>query len=77
MMLLHEQALRQIVKYLSTTSERGIIYDLDPSLGIQCYANAGFAGSWSNAGADNPENVMCTGFIIMYAVCWLPSPLAK
>eukprot|EP00957_Ditylum_brightwellii_P003020 230953-Ditylum_brightwellii.AAC.1 len=69
-MLLYEQALRQIIKYLSTTSERGIIDDLDPILGIQCYVDADFAGSWSKADADNPENVMlCTGFVIMYAGC--------
>eukprot|EP00957_Ditylum_brightwellii_P135922 10367277-Ditylum_brightwellii.AAC.1 len=69
-MLFHERALQCIVKYLSTTTDREIVYDPDPNLGIQCYVNADFAGSWSKADADNPENVMLrTGFVIMYAGC--------
>eukprot|EP00957_Ditylum_brightwellii_P121571 9271324-Ditylum_brightwellii.AAC.1 len=69
-MLSHERALWQIVKYLSTTTDRGIIYEPDPNLGIQCFVDADFAGSWSKTEADNPDNVMsCTGFVIMYADC--------
>eukprot|EP00957_Ditylum_brightwellii_P160662 12230956-Ditylum_brightwellii.AAC.1 len=67
-MLLHKHTLHWIVKYFSTTSDRGIMYDPDPSLGIQCYFDTDFAGSWSKADSDNPENVMpCTGFVNMYA----------
>eukprot|EP00957_Ditylum_brightwellii_P170845 13003591-Ditylum_brightwellii.AAC.1 len=51
-------------------ADRGIVYDPDPNLGIQCFVDADFAGSWSKANTDNPENVMsCTGFVIMYAQC--------
>eukprot|EP00957_Ditylum_brightwellii_P021006 1583558-Ditylum_brightwellii.AAC.1 len=57
-MLSHERALCWIVKYLSTTTDRGIFYEPDPSLGIQCFIDADFAGSWSKEDADNPENVM-------------------
>eukprot|EP00957_Ditylum_brightwellii_P051291 3888845-Ditylum_brightwellii.AAC.1 len=57
-MLSHERALRRIVKYLSTTADREIVYDPDPNLGIQSFVDADFAGSWNKADADNPENVM-------------------
>eukprot|EP00957_Ditylum_brightwellii_P087261 6641949-Ditylum_brightwellii.AAC.1 len=60
-MMSHERAFRRIVKYLSTMTDRGIVYDPNPNLGMQCFFNADFAGSWSNADADNPESVMsCT-----------------
>eukprot|EP00957_Ditylum_brightwellii_P188383 14341353-Ditylum_brightwellii.AAC.1 len=68
--LSHERALRRIIKYLSTTADRRIVYDPNPDLGIQCYVDADFAGSLSKADADKPENVMSrTGFVIMYAGC--------
>eukprot|EP00957_Ditylum_brightwellii_P007807 590725-Ditylum_brightwellii.AAC.1 len=45
-----------------------VLYNPDPSFGIQWYIDADFAGSWAKAGAENPENVMSrTGFIIIYA----------
>eukprot|EP00957_Ditylum_brightwellii_P095725 7293585-Ditylum_brightwellii.AAC.1 len=60
-MLSHERALRMIIKYISTMAGRGIVYDPDPNLGIHCFVDADFAGNWSKADADNPENVMsCT-----------------
>eukprot|EP00957_Ditylum_brightwellii_P038881 2938343-Ditylum_brightwellii.AAC.1 len=49
--LSREWAVRQIVKYLSQTSDRGIIYHPDPKLGIQCYVDADFSGGWSKADA--------------------------
>eukprot|EP00957_Ditylum_brightwellii_P058943 4470200-Ditylum_brightwellii.AAC.1 len=68
--LSHERAVRQIAKCLSVASDRGLVYIPDPSLGIQCYVDADFAGKWNKADADNPENVMSiTGFTIMYAGC--------
>eukprot|EP00957_Ditylum_brightwellii_P176467 13438623-Ditylum_brightwellii.AAC.1 len=65
----------QVLSYVSTTSssttaDRGIVYEPDPSLGTQLFVDADFAGHWSKADADNPENVMSrTGFVIMYAGC--------
>eukprot|EP00957_Ditylum_brightwellii_P001052 83337-Ditylum_brightwellii.AAC.1 len=55
--LSQERAVRRIAKYLSVTSNRGLVYKPNASLGIQCYVDADFAGSWSKADADNPENV--------------------
>eukprot|EP00957_Ditylum_brightwellii_P042117 3189753-Ditylum_brightwellii.AAC.2 len=69
-MLSHERVLCWIVKYFSTTADRGFLHQPDCSLGIQCFVDADFAGSWSKADTDNPENVMlCTDFVIMYAGC--------
>eukprot|EP00957_Ditylum_brightwellii_P204269 15338442-Ditylum_brightwellii.AAC.1 len=69
-MLSHERSLRRSVKYLSTTADRGIVFDPDPNFGMQCFVDAHFAGSWSKADADNPECVMSpTDFVIVYAGC--------
>ena len=68
--LSHEQAVRRIGRYLLGTKERGIYYTPDKSKGIEVYVDAGFAGGWSNADADNPENVLSrTGYVIQYANC--------
>eukprot|EP00957_Ditylum_brightwellii_P059646 4527413-Ditylum_brightwellii.AAC.1 len=56
LMLSHELALKLIVKYLSATVDRGIVYVPNPNLGIQCYVDADFAGHWSKADAENLEN---------------------
>ena len=38
--------------------------------GIECFVDADFAGNWSKAGADNPENCLsCTGYLICIARC--------
>ena len=37
---------------------------------MECYVDAGFAGGWSNADSDNPDNVLSrSGYIISYAGC--------
>eukprot|EP00957_Ditylum_brightwellii_P075665 5750066-Ditylum_brightwellii.AAC.1 len=69
-MLSHERSLRRIVKYFSTMADREIVYDPNPNLGIQCFVDTDFAGSWRKADADNPDNLMShTGFVIIYAGC--------
>ena len=66
----HERAMYRIVKYLISTKDRGIIYSPDPSLGLECFVDADFAGGWLQADADNEENVMSrTGFVPIYAGC--------
>ena len=42
----HERAMYQIEKYLISTKEREIIYSPDPSLGLECFVDADFAGGW-------------------------------
>ena len=69
-MLSHEQAIKRIAKYLKGTSDQGIVYNPDKTKVIECYVDADFAGGWSQADANNPENVMSsTGFAIYYAGC--------
>ena len=68
--LCHERAVRRIGRYLLGTKDRGIVYKHDKTKGIECFVDAGFAGGWSNADADNPDNVLSrTGYVIMYGGC--------
>jgi hypothetical protein len=56
--------------YLCDTCERGIIYKVDKSKGIEVYFDADFVGGWRDADADNAENFLSkTGFVICYANC--------
>ena len=66
----HERAIIRIARYLHATKERGLIYNPDPKLSLECFVDADFAGSWSLADSSNPENVMSrTGYTIRYAGC--------
>ena len=68
--LSHEKAVKRIVKYLSITCERGIIYKPNKSKGIECYADADFAGSWNAEDAADANNVLSrSGYVILYAGC--------
>ena len=59
-----------MVKYLQGSKDKGLIFIPDKSKGLECHVDAGFAGAWSNADADNPDNVLSrTGYIISYAGC--------
>ena len=66
----HERAIIRIARYLRSTKERGVIFQTDPKLGLECFVDADFSGCWSQADADNPDNVMSrTGYIIRYDGC--------
>ena len=66
----HERAIIRIARYLRSKKERGVIFQTHPKIGLECFVNADFAGCWSQADADDPDNVMsCTGYIIRYAGC--------
>ena len=66
----HERAMIRLVRYLKSTKQRGIIYEPKPELGLECFVDADFAGGWTQADADNAEQVMSrTGFVIRYAGC--------
>jgi hypothetical protein len=68
--LSHEQATTRLGRYLAHTKDRGIVYELDKSMGIECYVDADFAGGWNITTSANAGNVMsCTGFVITYANC--------
>ncbi len=66
----HKQAMMQIACYLASMKDRGIVYKPDKSLSLECFVDADFAGGWSQADAENPDNVMSrTGFVICYTGC--------
>jgi hypothetical protein len=69
-MLSHKKMIMRIGRYLLDTRKRGSIYKLDKSKGLECYVDTDFAGGWSQADAENANNVLsCTGYILMYANC--------
>ena len=68
--LSHERAVKTIGRYLLGTKDRGVVYRPDKSKGIDCFVDADFAGGWSKADSQNPENVLSrAGFAIFYANC--------
>ncbi len=66
--LVHEQATTRLGRYLAHTKDRGIVYEPDKSMGIECYVDADFAGGWNITTSANAGNAMSqTGFVITYA----------
>ena len=50
--------------------DKGIIYNVDKSKGLEVYVDADFAGGWSQADAQNADNVLSrTRCIIGYKNC--------
>jgi hypothetical protein len=69
-MLSYEKSIMRIGHYLLNTRKRGIFYKPDIKTGLECYVDANFAGGWSQAEAENAENVLLrTGYAIMYSKC--------
>ena len=68
--LSHEQAIMRIGRYLMGTMDRGIIFEPDPSKGLECYVDADFAGGWTLEDPDDADNVLSRmGYVICYAGC--------
>ena len=68
--LSHEQAATRLGKYLASTQSRGIVYEPNKSMGLECFVDADFAGAWTPETTHDANNVMSrTGFVIMYANC--------
>lgn len=68
--LSHERAVHRIVRYLTTTRDKGMIFKPDKDKGIICHVDADFAGNWNLVEGDNPASVLSrTGFVITYANC--------
>ena len=79
----HEHAVRYIANYLASTSlyvyfpdgnrrltTCRVVYRPNREKFIECSVDANFYGGWSQADADNAENVMfCMGYVITYAGC--------
>ena len=68
--ILHEQAVKRIVRYVLDTINKGMIYRPDTSRGLECYVDVGFSGGSKDGDHESPESVLShTGFVIMYAGC--------
>ena len=66
--LCHERAEKTICKYLLDTNDKGIIFQPDPTKGLECHVDADFSGRWASGEHSNPEAVLSrTGFFISYA----------
>ena len=66
----HELAIIRIVQYLVDNPDRGVIYTVDKSRGLEVYVDADFAGGWDTADSTNADNVISrTGFVIRYSGC--------
>ena len=54
---IHEVALKQVGRYLIGTKEKGIIFNIDESLKIECFVDSDFAGLWA---FEDPQDPICT-----------------
>ena len=68
--LIHEQAVKRIVRYLVKTRDKGIEAKIDESKGIECHVDADFCGNYHKYRSDDPTTLLSrTGFIIFYMNC--------
>ena len=68
----HATAVKVIVRYLSGTKSRGVVYKRPKSLNIECYVDADFAGLYGHESPTNPLSVKSrTGYIISVGGCFI------
>ena len=66
----HAQAIRHICRYLKGTRVKGIEFRPDPTLKLDCYVDADFAGLWQREDEQDPVCVKSrTGFVITLGGC--------
>ena len=57
-------------RYLLGARNQGYLFKPDLKRVVVCYIDAGFAGGWAKADANNSNNALLrTGFVIFYADC--------
>jgi hypothetical protein len=71
----HEQAVKHICRYLKGTMHKGIEFDPDPSLKLDLYCDADYAGLW---GSEDSQDSVCvksrTGYVLTlggYPLLWV------
>ena len=68
--MVHEKAIKRIVRYLKRTPDKGLILSVDKTKGIKCYVDADFAGGFSKANVTNARDCLSrTGYVVKYAGC--------
>jgi len=61
----HEKAVKRIGRYLKGTQDRGMVIRPDPSLGLDLYADADFAGLYTVEDSEDPVCVKSrTGWVV-------------
>ena len=66
----HELSILRIGRYLINNPDRGVIYTVEKSRGLEVYVDADFACGWNMADTTNADNVLSRiGFVIRYAGC--------
>ena len=71
----HEVAAKRIVRYLRRTKDQGIILKPNKKLGLECYVDADFAGSWDQDQALDPQACLYPNWL-RNLLCKLPDHLA-
>ena len=67
--LSHERAVKKIVRYLLDTQDKGIIFKIGLSKGLECYVDATFSVKWKDGYHDAPKRVLSkTGYD---HICWV------
>ena len=54
-MRIHGEYLKHIGRYLKATCDKVLIFKPDLDKGIECYADADFAGLWSHEDKQDPH----------------------
>lgn len=63
----HDRAICHLDRYILETKDKGIVYNPDPTKGLECFVDADFSGNWDTSDKLNPENVLSrTGYVVMY-----------
>ncbi len=66
----HEDALKQIGRYLKGTLKQGLILNPSKTLKIDCYPDADFAGLWTHDDKQDPHRVRSQmGYVICLSNC--------
>ena len=68
----HASAVKTIIRYLSGTKTKGIIYKRPEHLTLDCYVDADFAGLYGREPPENPVSVKSrTGYTVSVGGCFL------
>jgi len=63
----HSKAVRQIVRYLLGTDNKGVLLKPDTRKGLEVYVDSDFAGAWDKADTENRDTAKSRhGYFICY-----------
>ena len=66
----HEEAVKQICRYLLKTKDQGLVMKPDKSRGLECFVDADWAGAWQDRSSYDPSSAHSrTCYVIMFAGC--------